>query len=37
MSGHVRSSNVGCDGTHGGFGYGVFAEVFAECVNQLPC
>jgi len=22
MNGHVRSSNVGYDGTHGGFGYG---------------
>jgi len=22
MNGHVGSSNVGCDGMHGGFGYG---------------
>jgi len=22
MNGHIRSTNVGYDGTHGGFGYG---------------
>ena len=26
MNGHIGSSNVGCDGTHGGFGYGMFQQ-----------
>ena len=43
MNGHVRSSNVGYDGTHGGFGYGsVNADgsrilEFANGVNLVIC
>jgi len=43
MNGHVRSSNVGYDGTHGGFGYGVRNADgsrifgFADALNLVIC
>ena len=42
-NGHVGSSNVGCDGTHGGFGYGSrnadgFRILeFADRLNLIIC
>ena len=29
MNGHVGSSNVGCDGTYGGFGHGDGSRIFS--------
>ena len=43
MNGHVRSSNVGYDGTHGGFGYGSRNAdgsrilEFADGLNWVIC
>jgi len=43
MNGHIRSCNVGYDGTHGGFGYGSRnADVsrileFADGLNLVIC
>jgi len=43
MNGHVGSSNVGYDGTHGGFGYGsINADgsrilEFADGLNLVIC
>jgi len=43
MNGHIGSSNVGCDGTHGGFGYGSRNAdgsrilEFADGLNLVTC
>jgi len=43
MNGHIRSSNVGYDGTHGGFGYGSRNAdgsrilEFADGLNLVIC
>jgi len=46
MNGHVRSSNVGYDGMHGGFGYGGYGDrngdgsrilEFADGLNLIIC
>ena len=43
MNGHIRSSNVGYDGTHGGFGYGCRNAdcsrilEFADGLNLVTC
>jgi len=43
MNGHIRSSNVGYDGTHGGFGYGSrntddsSTLEFADGLNLVIC
>ena len=43
MNGHVRSSNAGYDGTHGGFGYGsrnadgTRILEFADGLNLVIC
>ena len=43
MNGHIRSSNVGYDGTHGGFGYGCRNAdgskilEFADGLNLVIC
>ena len=43
MNGHVKSSNVGYDGTHGGFGYGTRNAdgsrilEFADGLNLVIC
>ena len=43
MNGHIRSSNVGYDGTHGGFGYGSRNTngsrilEFADGLNLVIC
>jgi len=43
MNGHVGNSNVGCDGTHGGFGYrdrnAVGSRIlgFADGLNLVIC
>jgi len=38
MNGHIRSSNVGYDETHGGFGYGSRnANEFADGLTLVIC
>ena len=37
MNGHIGSSNVGYDGTHGGFGYGSRILLFADGLNLVIC
>ena len=43
VNGHVKSSNVGYDGTHGGFGYGARNAggsgilEFADGLNLVIC